>query len=503
MKTHYDVLGVSPEADAETIKAAYRRALKEHHPDLHDGNDVAEARSKAIIDAYTFLKDADRRSIYDERLKSGRQQRRRLFLITLLASTGLATLVSLGLIYLALAPENTAHPDVAVAASNPEAMDEPASSPPEQSPQAAATGEPSAPEAEVHKPPRPADTAATPENVPPAQPATPTGPDEPTQSTKIAALRIEDAPLPAADPAPSPASAEDAPSEDPAGAQRAAAWLEIEKSGDALRAWDFLHAYPGTTEAGLAMIWLEEMIDTSQDSDRLQALRARATGPIAQRIAARMAILERGPATQSTPAQDAASPQAAPAAGAVAGAPSGASEAQPVQPPAPGETEAAIASLDEAIRRDPTSADNRLRRGLAWIAKRMPERAVLDFSAAIGLDGSNVAAYHQRGLVWKQLGDEDSALADLDQAIRLSLYDAKIYVDRGTIWYQRGRYDLAIADFDRAIAFAPGLASAHYHRGLALERNGDAEGAKASFAEAVRLDRNLAGSPGTESAADR
>ncbi|WP_316207979.1 J domain-containing protein, partial [Bradyrhizobium sp. SZCCHNR3008] len=34
MKTHYEVLGVSPCADIETIKQAFRKAVKAHHPDL-------------------------------------------------------------------------------------------------------------------------------------------------------------------------------------------------------------------------------------------------------------------------------------------------------------------------------------------------------------------------------------------------------------------------------------------------------------------------------------
>ncbi|MDU1691790.1 MAG: J domain-containing protein, partial [Bradyrhizobium sp.] len=37
MKTHYQVLGVSPRADLDTIKRAFRRAAKAHHPDLTGG----------------------------------------------------------------------------------------------------------------------------------------------------------------------------------------------------------------------------------------------------------------------------------------------------------------------------------------------------------------------------------------------------------------------------------------------------------------------------------
>ena len=90
MKTHYDVLGVPFGADYDTIKAAYRKALKTYHPDLHEGDAGAERLSKQIIDAHAVLKDPDQRALYDEYILHYRQQRRRLFLIAMLLSAGLA-----------------------------------------------------------------------------------------------------------------------------------------------------------------------------------------------------------------------------------------------------------------------------------------------------------------------------------------------------------------------------------------------------------------------------
>ncbi|MFP9191701.1 J domain-containing protein [Natrialbaceae archaeon A-CW1-1] len=39
MESHYDVLGVSPDADLDEIRAAYRRLLKRHHPDQGGSRD--------------------------------------------------------------------------------------------------------------------------------------------------------------------------------------------------------------------------------------------------------------------------------------------------------------------------------------------------------------------------------------------------------------------------------------------------------------------------------
>ena len=59
----YDVLGVTPGADPGTIKAAWRRLARKHHPDL-TGDDpglsrVATRRMAEINDAYEVLRRAD------------------------------------------------------------------------------------------------------------------------------------------------------------------------------------------------------------------------------------------------------------------------------------------------------------------------------------------------------------------------------------------------------------------------------------------------------------
>src|SRR5688500_5823853 len=62
---YYDVLGVQRSADPETIKAAYRKLAKEHHPDRHNGCTNQEAQFKAISEAYDCLKDPQKRAAYD------------------------------------------------------------------------------------------------------------------------------------------------------------------------------------------------------------------------------------------------------------------------------------------------------------------------------------------------------------------------------------------------------------------------------------------------------
>lgn len=64
--THYDVLGVSPTASQDEIKAAYRNMLKAFHPDYYTGDKAfAERQTQKIVEAYNVLRDEQRRRDYD------------------------------------------------------------------------------------------------------------------------------------------------------------------------------------------------------------------------------------------------------------------------------------------------------------------------------------------------------------------------------------------------------------------------------------------------------
>lgn len=65
-KDFYKVLGVAKDADAATIKKAYRKLAKENHPDSKPGDAAAEARFKEVAEAYDVLGDAPKRKEYDE-----------------------------------------------------------------------------------------------------------------------------------------------------------------------------------------------------------------------------------------------------------------------------------------------------------------------------------------------------------------------------------------------------------------------------------------------------
>ncbi len=64
---YYETLGISRNAAAKEIKAAYRKLARKWHPDLHPEKEkaAAEAKFKQINEAYEVLSDPEKRAKYD------------------------------------------------------------------------------------------------------------------------------------------------------------------------------------------------------------------------------------------------------------------------------------------------------------------------------------------------------------------------------------------------------------------------------------------------------
>lgn len=65
-KDFYRVLGVPKDADAATIKKAYRKLARTKHPDHNPGDAKAEAEFKEVGEAYAVLSDPAQREQYDQ-----------------------------------------------------------------------------------------------------------------------------------------------------------------------------------------------------------------------------------------------------------------------------------------------------------------------------------------------------------------------------------------------------------------------------------------------------
>jgi curved DNA-binding protein len=64
-KNYYSIMGVERDASQDEIKRAYRKLARKYHPDVSKEAD-AEAQFKEVGEAYSVLKDAEKRAAYDQ-----------------------------------------------------------------------------------------------------------------------------------------------------------------------------------------------------------------------------------------------------------------------------------------------------------------------------------------------------------------------------------------------------------------------------------------------------
>lgn len=73
----YDVLQVSPNADAETIVRVFRFLAKRLHPDNAESGNAEQFG--LVMDAFKVLSDPERRAAYDSRYERARERRWHIF----------------------------------------------------------------------------------------------------------------------------------------------------------------------------------------------------------------------------------------------------------------------------------------------------------------------------------------------------------------------------------------------------------------------------------------
>lgn len=63
-KNYYEILGVTPDSDAQDVKLSYRKLARKYHPDVNKAPESAQ-KFKDVLEAYEVLSDEKKRKQYD------------------------------------------------------------------------------------------------------------------------------------------------------------------------------------------------------------------------------------------------------------------------------------------------------------------------------------------------------------------------------------------------------------------------------------------------------
>ena len=63
-KNYYEILGVTPDSDAQDVKISYRKLARKYHPDVNKAPESAQ-KFKDVLEAYEVLSDEKKRKQYD------------------------------------------------------------------------------------------------------------------------------------------------------------------------------------------------------------------------------------------------------------------------------------------------------------------------------------------------------------------------------------------------------------------------------------------------------
>jgi curved DNA-binding protein CbpA/Tfp pilus assembly protein PilF len=357
IRTLYDVLGVRRDADPETIKQAFRRAVKAYHPDRSGGEVAASETFHDIIAASEILRDPEQRAVYDRQLALERElsqlARRDALVRAALAAMAVALVVIGGAeVWIALTGSparemQSTHSDANVATT----------SQPDQSPPASGGNDAHAA----------AGLRSEPDPTPPRATRAAAG-DSAGRDAGIDSSMLSDsfAALPSAPPAPSvPEQAIDTISPggpDPDIAELDEALRLAPNDAQAHRRRGNLWGRKGDMERALADYDEAIRIDPSD-----------------------IAIFhDRGVMWQRN-----------------------------------GELDKALIDLDHAVRMSFADPEVYSDRGAVWFEKGRYDRALADFNQALKIDPGLVSASVRRAAALDRKGEQDHARIDLEQATRL------------------------------------------------------------------------------------
>lgn len=153
-----------------------------------------------------------------------------------------------------------------------------------------------------------------------------------------------------------------------------------------------------------------------------------------------------------------------------------------------GDLDLAIGFLDEAIRNDPDSAENRLLRGRTLLEKGDPDAAIQDLQKAVAL-GETLEGNRLLAQACFSAGEFEKAAAAASSWIEGDP-SASAYLLRGRVLLIQSDTRAALQDLERSSQLDPQLYQAHLYQGAAHLRLEDFARAEACLTQSITAHPN-------------
>lgn len=155
-----------------------------------------------------------------------------------------------------------------------------------------------------------------------------------------------------------------------------------------------------------------------------------------------------------------------------------------------GQTDVAVAKLQEALKQDDRSVEGHFVLGNAYAEKAQFRQAEEQFLAALRLDEGNADARTNLGVVYYRQGKLKEAEEAFRAALALAAGDAEIHYNLGGVLAALGRFDEAVSEFLEAKEIDPSLPEPYLGLGSVYRVQGKREEAVAVLKEYVRRSKD-------------
>ncbi len=153
-----------------------------------------------------------------------------------------------------------------------------------------------------------------------------------------------------------------------------------------------------------------------------------------------------------------------------------------------GDSDQAIAELQEAIQRYPDEKKAYYSLGQYFDARREYERAAEYLNQALAIDPLYQQVINYLAYVYNRMGEYEKAIAAINRYISLAPDEANPYDTRGEIYAKNGKADLAIESFRKALEIKPDFHNSRWNLGHLLVLTHNYAGADSAYRQLAMAD---------------